>query len=489
MATNPVDSLPNSDSVRAALRNCETVIVSDCTRRTDTTLEADILLPALAWGEKEGTVTNSERCISRQRAFLDTPGEAKPDWWIITQVARKLGYGNYFQYESPAAIFGEHAALSGYKNNDNERDFTISAFSQIAPEAYATLQPVQWPAPAGHKDFRMPLSNGQYFHTNGKAKLVAVNYFSPAYQTDEEFPFILNTGRVRDHWHTLTRTGKSPRLSQHTIEPLCEIHPEDAARMQLSKGMLVRLTSQWGNMIARCQYNTGQQKGSLFVPIHWNDQYSAKGRVSALVNPATDYLSGQPESKYTPVNIEPLQMQWQGFLLSRREIQNIPSAYWVKIRGEGYWQYELADENQPGNWQAWACTIMQYDPEKSDWLEYSDASIGCYRAADITGEKLNSCLFTASEHSQLPGRDWLQGLFKEQSLEKIQRACLLAGKAADTSQNCGPIVCSCFSVGRNTLQETIRNNNLMDVAAVGEHLQAGTNCGSCIPEIKQIIRG
>ncbi len=486
MATNPVVSLPDADKVRDALEKCETVIVSDCIRHTDTNRYADILLPALAWGEKDGTVTNSERRISRQRKFLDTPGEAMPDWWMVTQVAQRMGFEKAFAYNTPADIFREHAALSGFENK-GQRDFDISALAELAEEQYDRLEPVQWPIKINQPAGQHTLSDGIFFHENGKARFIAVTYQAPVNPVDIEYPFILNTGRVRDHWHTLTRTGKSPRLSQHTSEPYAEIHPVDAARMQITDRQLVQVTSRWGSVIVRSKINKGQRQGSLFVPIHWNDQYASQARVDSIVNPITDPIGGQPESKHTPVNISPLNMEWEGFLITREPLTTLPGTYWVNYRGDNYWHYELAGKDVPEDWQEWARSLMQYNHESSDWLEYTDASIGRYRAADIRDGKLESCLFIAKDQSQLPDRNWLQSLFKENTLEKIHRACLLAGKSADKSQITGPIVCSCFSVGENTITRTILEKSISNITQIGEYLQAGTNCGSCIPELRQLL--
>jgi assimilatory nitrate reductase catalytic subunit len=142
MGTNPVVSMPDADRVRAALARCELVVVSDCIEKTDTTAYAHVLLPAAGWGEKDGTVTNSERRISRQRAFLDLPGEARPDWWIVCEVAKRMGFD--FDFRRPSDIFSEHARLSGMEN-EGTRAFDISGLSTLTASAYENLQPVQWP--------------------------------------------------------------------------------------------------------------------------------------------------------------------------------------------------------------------------------------------------------------------------------------------------------------------------------------------------------
>ena len=484
MATNPVVSMPDADRIRKALTLCETVIISDCTRLTDTTRYADILLPALTWGEKDGTVTNSERRISRQRKFLDTPGEAKPDWWIVTQVARRMGFEKAFSYDSPADIFREHAGLSGFENN-GRRDFDISALADITEEEYGHLEPVRWPFRA---DVQGELSEGSFYHENGRARFVTVTCQTPINKIDTEYPFVLNTGRIRDHWHTLTRTGKSPRLSQHTTEPYAEIHPVDAARMQIKNGMLISVTSRWGSVIVRSRISHEQLQGNIFIPIHWNDQYSSMARIDSIVNPVTDPVSGQPESKHTPVTISPVKVAWEGFFITRQQLEKPPAKHWVCHRGNGYWHYEIAGDEIPEDWHNWAIYLLEYNDQASDWLEYIDASIGCYRAVKIKNGRLENCLFIAGKSAQLPERGWLQGLFNETTLSKNHRACLLAGRSNDKILDAGPVVCSCFSVGRNTLLNTINEKNITDIVQIGECLQAGTNCGSCIPEIKQLIQ-
>lgn len=486
MATNPAVSLPNAEHVREAIQKCDTVIVSDCNHSTDTTREADILLPALSWGEKEGTVTNSERCISRQRAFLTLPGEARPDWWIITQVARRMGFAKSFPYESPVEIFREHAALSGFENK-GERDFDISVYAGLDNADYERLKPQKWPINKNQgKDHRL-FSDGRFFHPGGKAKLIAINPREPVYSTNEQFPLILNTGRVRDHWHTMTRTGKSPRLSEHINEPYVDIHPDTAYRFDLEANVLACIKSQWGEVIARVKLSSHQRQDSLFIPMHWNDQYASKGKVDAVVNPATDPVSGQPELKHTPVTISKMNTQWEGFFMTCHEITSRTAPYWIRSRGHEHWYYLIAGKESPDNWSAWAKSLLQADAFQADWIEYSDSTIGRYRAACIRNDKLESCLFIAPDFSQLPDRSWLKSLFEEETLTKIKRACLLAGKPANDMQSCGPTVCSCFNTGRDTIIETIIKGNITDVKDIGKSLHAGTNCGSCIPEIKQLI--
>ncbi|HEY7972984.1 MAG TPA: molybdopterin-dependent oxidoreductase, partial [Xanthobacteraceae bacterium] len=217
MATNPAVSLPDAGAVRAALGKLELFVVSDNVLTTDTINSgAHVLLPAAAWGEKDGTVTNSERRISRQRAFLPLPGEARPDWWIVTQVAQRLGFNRAFPYACPADVFREHAALSAFENNGT-RDFDVGALAALDDRAYDDLRPVQWPCPAGGAAQARLFGQGNFFTPDRKARFVAPEPLATDVQP--AFPFRLNTGRVRDQWHTMTRTGLSPRLATHRAEP------------------------------------------------------------------------------------------------------------------------------------------------------------------------------------------------------------------------------------------------------------------------------
>jgi assimilatory nitrate reductase catalytic subunit len=491
MATNPAVSLPDADRVREALARCEFVVVSDCVRATDTTAYAHVLLPAAAWGEKDGTVTNSERRISRQRAFLKPPGEARPDWWIVAEVARRLGYAAAFDYRTPADIFREHAALSGFEN-DGQRDFDLSALATLGNAEYAGLSPIQWPVPRERPQGTPRMfTDGRFFTPNRKARFVAVTPRGPASEKDDEYPLSLNTGRVRDHWHTLTRTGLSPRLSGHIVEPFAEIHPQDAQQYEIRDGSLVTLATRWGEMLARACVTEAQRPSSVFAPIHWSDQYAHQARADALVNPFTDPVSGQPEFKHTPVKIAPYAPAWHAFLLSQRQL-NIPEAsYCARAIGQGFWRYELAGDTPSWDWPGWARALLcapVEDGVRAEWIDYLDSGAGQYRGARLLGGRLESCLFIART-PELPMRDWLASLFNRETLTREERLHLLAGTLpSQAAALSGGIVCACFSVGKNEIINAIREQRLGSVEAVGQCLKAGTNCGSCLPEIKAILR-
>src|SRR3954447_16582430 len=271
IGTNPAVSLPNADAAREALGKLELFVVSENVVSNDTVnAGAHVLFPAQAWGEKSGTVTNSERRISRQRAFLTSPGEAKPDWWIIGEIAKRLGFGAAFNFRSAADIFREHAALSAFEN-DGIRDFDIGGLKALSDEGFDMMAPVQWPIRLDAEPQARLFAEGGFFANEGKARFIAPEIPALRTETTASRPLRLNTGRIRDQWHTMTRTGTSPRLGQHLPEPFVEIHPDDAARHGVADGDFTRVSTDFGQCTLRVVVSERQQRGMLFAPIHWSE--------------------------------------------------------------------------------------------------------------------------------------------------------------------------------------------------------------------------
>ncbi len=484
IATNPAVSLPDTGRVRRALERCECLVVSEFAEHTDTLQYADIKLPALGWGEKSGTVTNSERCISRQRAFLPPPGDAKPDWWAICEVAKRLGYPG-FDYSGPAAIFAEHAALSTYQN-DGTRDFDLCGLVGQSDEAYDAMAPVQWPVPAEGSGRGRLFSEGRFFTETTRARLLPIVPRPPENGLDPSYPLVLNTGRVRDHWHTMTRTGRSPRLSGHIKEPYVSMHPIDAAGHGLVDGGLARLSSELGQVLVRVEANETMRRGDVFVPMHWNDQFTASGNVGALVSPHVDPVSGQPQFKHTRVRAEPYKAAWYGFLLTRCELKDLQVGYWSKAKRRGLWHYELAGEQPPDDWSAYGHRLLGEDAGGAEWRELHDSAQSNYRLARLDDGRLEAVLIVQPS-VRLPPRDWLTKLFDKPRLDQAERSRVLRGTPPSGELDGGRTVCACFSVGVNTLNKAIRDKGLRTPEAIGELLQAGTNCGSCIPELRHLI--
>jgi assimilatory nitrate reductase catalytic subunit len=483
MGTNPLVSLPQADRFRQALARCGQVIVSDCVRDTDTTALAHVLLPALAWGEKSGTVTNSERRISRQRAFLPAPGQARADWWALCQVARRLGFGG-FDYASDAAIFDEYARLSARAGGAG-RDFDIGGLAGLDAAAYDALEPVQWPVPAATRQGTARLcADGRFYTPGGRARMLACASRRDGHAPDAAYPLILNTGRVRDHWHTLTRTGKSARLSGHIAEPRVDVSPADAGRLGLADGGFARVESRHGSLVTRVAIDDGLRVGEVFLPMHWGRAFSSTGPADALVDALRDPMSGQPQFKLTPVRVVPVALPWRAMLLTRAPLRPEGVDYFARARVAGGWRYRIAAATAPADVRAWAGSLAGPSSARWQWLDYADPAGDC-RALALDGERAMLALFAGADLDWLAD-DWLAGRF-DQPFDGAARRALLAGLPAEPGADPGRTVCACFQVRINTLVEAIAAQGLDSPQAIGAALRAGTNCGSCVPELRQIL--
>ena len=484
MATNPTVSLPRAREMRDALGKLDLFVVSENVLSNDTVnAGAHILLPAAAWGEKNGTVTNSERRISRQRAFLPLPGEVKPDWWIVTEVARRMGFGETFGFQSAADVFREHAGLSAFENNGS-RDFDIGALDSLSDEEFDALDPVQWPKRAGAEESkRRFFADGDFFTSDRKARFIAPEPPAPHEPVTPNFPFRLNTGRVRDQWHTMTRSGLSPRLAAHMPVPFVEVHPEDAAKAGLVHDGFARLSSPYGSCVLKVVVSPGQRRGSLFAPIHWSDETASSGRVCELVTPATDPYSGQPEAKATPVAIVPVEFAFSGFALAREKITLPPNTWWSRLTVVNGGGYLLATNDGPDIWRGHAQTQFGADAEPA---EYYDEPRGTYRVAAFAEGRLIGCLFIGAA-SAMPQWDAVKALFEAETLDEAHRRSVLSGKSIDGLPDPGPLICACFGVGLNVIRNAIDCGVAVDVEDIGTALRAGTNCGSCLPELRRIV--
>jgi len=482
MATNPIDSMPEANAVAAALDVCPFVVVSDILAATDTMRHAHVALPAAGWGEKDGTVTNSERCISRQRPFLPLPGEARPDWWTISEVARRMGFASAFDYGAASEIFAEHAALSAF-GNTGERDFDIGAHSTIDRETFDRLEPFHWPqpqrdAPRATRFF----ADGRFYTPDRKARLVAVRPRDIPAAVGES-RLILNTGRVRDHWHTMTRTGRSPRLSQHLAEPFCELHPLDAAHRGIAAADLVRVRTPHGTIVVRALLSARQARGTVFVPMHWNDQFASSARVDALVPAETDPVSGQPALKSAAADVERFPAGMFGFAVLRDRPASISADYWAIACCDGGWRLELGFTGAR-DWTRLAQALFGVEGS-ADMLVYRDQTTGRHRFAAFAGNQLAGALFLAPEPVAV-ARNWAVEQLAARFGAPSARLAIIAGRPGAGTVDRGATVCACFGVGANQIAAAV-NEGCRSVEAIGSVLQAGTNCGSCRAEIRTII--
>ena len=481
MGTNAAVSLPQSLDVRAALRKLDLFVVSEVVASNDTLNSAvGVQLPSQGWSEKDGTVTNSERRISRQRRFTPPIGEAQPDWWAVKEVARRMGFAG-FDYADASEIFAEHARLSAFENGGT-RDFNIGSFGAIDAPAYADLAPVQWPAPEGAAGATRFFADGGFFTPSRKAKFVAVAPPQLAEQVSASFPLLLNTGRIRDQWHTMTRTGLSPRLGSHITEPFVSVHPSDAGRFGLVDGGLARLSNHHGAATYRVVVTSAQQRGCVFVPIHWTDETASDARTGSLVHAIVDPISGQPDSKATPVAAAPVFKRAGGFVLSRRRLQLPRSSFWAWAAIEDGFAARV-DTNGDGAdllaalHAAWGGSV--------EMLRYDDSRRGISRVALLVDDRLVGAMFLAPI-ARVPKWSLLSEAWRAPKIDKALRRVILSGKRLDGAVDEGPNVCACFGVPQGRIVAAI-GAGAASAAAIGQKLKAGTNCGSCIPELKRLI--
>ncbi len=482
--TNPAFSMPDAGKVRAALAACPFVVVADCWP-TDTTRLADIVLPAATWSEKDGTVTNSERMISRQRGFRAVPGQAKPDWWMFTEVAQRMGFGAQFAYKTPADIFREHAALSGF-GNGGKRLFDIGALAELSDEEYDSFAPVRWPAPANAAPVKRFFAKGGFPTENGRARFIPIT--PPVLNPDPALPFTLNTGRLRDQWHGMTRTGIVPALMENA-RPSLALSPVDAERLGMAEGDLLRITTKQGNTVLPALVIPAQRNGEVFAAMHWTNAYSSSDAIDRLLGSEADPHSGQPAFKSEPAAIERLPALWHGILQSRHSPSPHGEFSWSRAPVAGGmhrlhlsgWQ-ALPSGDELEDWAARLCGAAA-DYER---IELADAGRGVYRLAMLRGPALQACLFIARTQDTLPGADAVNALFAVADWQQ-GRAAILQAKISSQPDD-GRIVCLCHNLRDTAIRDAIKTRRLSSIAGIGQAVQAGTNCGSCKGELAELLQ-
>lgn len=482
MATNPAVSLPDAGAVREALAACPFVVVSDCVE-TDTTAFAHVKLPALAWAEKDGTVTNSERRISRQRALFPAPGQARADWRIMADVAQAMGFDG-FGWASQASIFREWARLTAYEN-DGARLLDLRGLSTLTLDDYAALAPIQWPVRTAGQGTSRLFTDGRYQTPDGRARMVPVRPKGPADAVNPAFPLSLNTGRIRDQWHTMTRTGLAADLCRHAPEPFVEIHPADADGLGIKDGALTRVSTARGEAVALAKVTDRQRRGGLFMPMHWTDAFAPSGKSNHLIAPNLDPTSGQPEFKHTPARARPYRETWKGFFLSRDVIAAPANLelVWRRIPQDAAQLHEFAGRGDVAEREALHKRLTK--TLAGETTVFEDAGAGSRREAWIEDGRLVAVLFMTAE-GRLPPRDWLADLFALDVLTAEARSSLLIGRPPGAPVDKGAMVCACLKVGAKAVDAAIAAG-AANADAVGAVTGAGTNCGSCRPEIARMI--
>jgi assimilatory nitrate reductase catalytic subunit len=495
--TNPAQSLPDVGAVRAALRAADYVVLQETFADTDTADYADLLLPATGWGEKEGTVTNSERCISRVRAAVPPSGEARHDWQIAADFARRLGKkldhaaaDRLFPYAGPADIFAEHCAST------RGRDLDITGLSHAVLERDG---PQQWPYPEGATAGRVRLYEDGIFPTaDGRARFVPVEHQPTAEVPDSELPISLISGRMRDHWHGMSRTGTVPRLFNLEDEPLLAMHPCDMRHRGLADGDIARVRNGRGEIRVRVAAQAGLAKGCAWLPMHWGSRFMNSAGANALTCDAADPHSRQPELKHAAVQVERLDLTYPLAVLrrcadtdaalnlmaeARRLLADFPYAT-VGLYGRQsplvVFRAATAEPLPAERIAALDALFGMVGDEGA--IVYADASRRVSKKAVARDGRLMAIRLAGEALAQA----WLKQAMAEDELDAgLIRFALAPSARAPVSVAPRNIVCKCADVSDVQIATALACGD--DLGGLQERLKCGTFCGSCVPEIKRLV--
>ncbi len=494
---NPAQSLPDQAKIRAALDRAEFVVLQEAYLGTETDAYADLLLPAAAWGEKAGTVTNSERRISRVRAAIPPPGEARPDWKIARDFALALGLAlgrsdatRLFDFAGPEAIHREFAGLT------RGRDLDIGGLDYALLDAAG---PQQWPLPEGAEAGAPRLYTDHRFATpDGRARFIPIHAGGPAESTDARFPFHLNTGRLRDQWHGMSRSGTVARLFGHEEEARVHLNPSDLARRGFGEGDLLLLTSRRGEAVLRAVADEAQRPGQAFVPMHWGRSHLNGGGANELTLSDFDPHSKQPELKHAAIRIEKAALPWLA-LVVRSETSEGEAVVWKArlaplLARFGYASLALAGRER----QAVVLHLAHAEAAPAEWLDEIDALLGlddpfCLRYRDArrgvrkTARVEAGALVGMHLSGEMAAAAWLKDAVVEHQPIDAFRPLLLAPltRPPAGAPKSGRIVCACHGASEATLLDAIAAGATLE--SLQAETQCGTGCGSCVPEIRRLI--
>ncbi|MDD5331176.1 MAG: molybdopterin-dependent oxidoreductase, partial [Sulfuricella sp.] len=479
--TNPAQSLPHQRQVREALERAELVVVQEAFAGTETAAYADILLPAATWPEKDGTMTNSERRIGRVGAALPPPGAARADWDIAADFARRLGAKlgraelgeRLFAFAGPERIFAEHCAVT------RGRDLDISGLS------YALLEkngPQQWPFPQGAGTGTARLyADGAFPTASGRAAFANAPFRPVAEAADADYPLSLLTGRLRDQWHGMSRTGLAARLWNHAEAPRLEMSPSDMQQRGLSDGSLVRIASRRGALTLTAQASPDLSPGQAFLPMHWGGRFLKGLGINALTLDACDPVSRQPEFKHCAVEVEKLELPWRLVALRRgdasaylRRLQPLLARFPYAAVGLAGVDAELlvlraADAQAPDPaLLAELENLLELDDD-ANAMVYLDSRRGIAKRLLVEGGAVVGALLTG----ETAAAEWLKdGMARSQPLAEA-RAWALAPLAAppEGKSGRGRVVCNCLNVAEKEIVAAIAAG--AGLAALQEKLKCG----------------
>ena len=506
--TNPAQSMPDQATVRRALERAEFVVVQEAFSTAATCRYADLLLPATTWGEKIGTVTNSERRISRVRAAVPPPGQTRHDWAIATEFARRLQSRlgrtatDLFPYDLQDSAAGAETIWNEHRESTRGRDLDITGLSWAMLEMQG---PQQWPLREGDSTGRERLYEDGVFPTSdGRARFVANAYQPVAEPRESRFPFSLTTGRLRDQWHGMTRTGTLGRLFGHVAEPTVQMNAQDMDRRQMKDGDLVHVTSKRGSIVLPVEASKEVAFSQAFIAMHWGEEFlsgcSNTGERLAGVNAITTSAfcpsSRQPELKHAAVKILKAELPW-----------SLLAVAWVAPGQAQSLREELASlmklfpfavcvpfgRERTGLLFRAASYEAMLGLQTHDTLRYADRKKGQRRALrlrrDGDAARLEGFLLAGDTSAQA----WIKTLLQDELPAQAYGRLLLApgAKPPLAVQPRGRQVCTCFNVSEPAIRECLSASQGTDearLAALQGELQCGTNCGSCVPELKRLTR-
>jgi assimilatory nitrate reductase catalytic subunit len=489
--TNPAQSLPDQNRVHEALLAAECVVLQEAFANTETAPYADVLLPAATWGEQDGTMTNSERCISRVHAAVPPPGEARPDWTIITDFARRLmpeKGARLFPHASAEAVFNEH------RETTRGRDLDITGLS------YALLDagPQQWPFPEGATAGTARLyADGVYPTDSGRARFHAAAYRPVAEAIDARYPLHLNTGRLRDQWHAMSRTGRVARLFAHADTPALSMNTRDLELRRIQAGDLVRVKSRRGEVVVVAEASDSVRPGQCFLPMHWGARFMGGRGVNALTLPVFDAVSKQPELKHAAVQVTKAELPWRMAALAVGDGAKLLDAVQPLLRACDYAAAGLAGRDQdvltlrlahtqplPESLFAELDAALGLDDPLAV-MHYQDNPRGISKRVRVDGGKVTAARLTG----ETAAFDWLRDVIVEAQDAASLRTWMLAPVARPPASGTvrGRVICNCLNVTEPAIVAAITAG--ADLATLQSTLKCGTECGSCVPELKRLIAG
>nr|WP_245851361.1 nitrate reductase [Pseudomonas segetis] len=492
--TNPAQSLPDQTRVHQALASCPFVVVQEAFFTTETCAYADLLLPASSWGEKDGCVTNSERRVSHVRSAIAAPAEAKADWQIACEFARKLetlirpGLPSLFNFTRPEQLFDEYKALT------QGRDLDLSGLSYAILDQHG---PQQWPFPKGAQQGTARLYQDHVFATaNGRAQFQAETYCAPLEETNGRYSLVLNTGRLRDHWHGMSRTGTAARLFGHVEEAVLSLHSDELRRRKLNDGELIKVRSRRGSLIVPVQADDDIRPGQAYLPMHWGDRFLKGLGTNVLTQPGYDQQSKQPELKHAVIDIDKVELPWTFFALVEGDIQKRFSQLRPLFEHFAYASFTLTGSEHP------ALQIRAANPAAPDGellasidrllsidsamvLAYDDPKRAIGKRVRLDSGRIIALRLAGETSAQ----DWLKSMWREAQTDDQLRRWLLAPLSAAARQGSSAgnkTLCNCMSVSQQTICDAIGQG--MDLNQLKQNLGCGTSCGSCVPEIKRLLQ-